>query len=301
MKKTFSKFLATAAAVSMLASVSAVVNADEAAISFETTACEHGLVITGVANADSLDVVEIPAEIDGKTVVGVADFAFADLDSLTTIWVNPTITFEHTDNAAFVTKASLEDYLKTVIGETPTKENVITYIANEVYGEKDWTAEELAEVEAKIYAKAELAGVTLSEDMSEDEVVEAIAIMLQNEETMNLAETTTDKLAVWKSTVTYNNTTVVIAKGTDMDDYFTTLQDNLGMTVELNGVITPAGDANADGIINVRDAAAIAAGLANGTVDELPGNGDYNADDVVNVRDAAAIAAALANGTIVNE
>jgi hypothetical protein len=35
MKKTFSKFLATAAAVSMLASVSAVVNADP---TFETTA-----------------------------------------------------------------------------------------------------------------------------------------------------------------------------------------------------------------------------------------------------------------------
>ncbi len=298
MKKTFSKFFATAAAVSMLASVSAVVNADEAAVEFETEKCEHGVVVTGVKNGDEINEIVIPSDINGEAVVGVADFAFADLDKLSKIWVAPSLTLEHTGNAAFVTKSALWDYLQDEIGAEATKDEVITYVANQVYGEKEWTAEELAEVEAKINAKAALAGVTFTEDMSADEVVEAIAVMLQNEEAMNLADTTKDMLAIWETTVTYDCMTVVVLKGTEMDEYFTNKEENLGMIVEVNGTISAAGDANKDGTINVRDAAAIAAALANGKVDELPGNGDYNGDDVVNVRDAAAIAAALANGTL---
>ena len=51
------------------------------------------------------------------------------------------------------------------------------------------------------------------------------------------------------------------------------------------------GDANGDGIINVRDAAAIASALAKGT--ELPSYADFNGDGKVNIRDAAAIAGSL--------
>ncbi len=59
------------------------------------------------------------------------------------------------------------------------------------------------------------------------------------------------------------------------------------------------GDANLDGKVNVRDCAAIASALANGTADKLPQkNSDYNQDGKVNVRDAAALAADLAKGTV---
>ena len=51
------------------------------------------------------------------------------------------------------------------------------------------------------------------------------------------------------------------------------------------------GDVNSDGVINVRDAAAIASALARG--DELPAFADYNGDGKVNIRDAAAIAGSL--------
>lgn len=51
------------------------------------------------------------------------------------------------------------------------------------------------------------------------------------------------------------------------------------------------GDANGDGIINVRDAAAIASALAKGV--ELPSYADFNGDGKVNIRDAAAIAGSL--------
>lgn len=58
------------------------------------------------------------------------------------------------------------------------------------------------------------------------------------------------------------------------------------------------GDANGDGIVNVRDAAYIATMLAKGKEDSLPEEADYNGDGQKNVRDAAAIATALAKGKI---
>ena len=104
MKKTFSKFLATAAAVSMLASVSVVANADA---TFETTTNDAGVIITGVNGADDLDTIAIPAEIDGKAVVGIADFAFADLDNLAKIDTTAATSLnpEYVGKDAFMNKA----------------------------------------------------------------------------------------------------------------------------------------------------------------------------------------------------
>ncbi|MGN0613929.1 MAG: leucine-rich repeat protein [Porcipelethomonas sp.] len=56
------------------------------------------------------------------------------------------------------------------------------------------------------------------------------------------------------------------------------------------------GDANGDGVVNVRDAAFIAQRLAQGKADELPDSADFNGDGNINVRDAAAIAKYLATG-----
>lgn len=55
------------------------------------------------------------------------------------------------------------------------------------------------------------------------------------------------------------------------------------------------GDANLDSKVNVRDCAAIATALAQGTADKLPEEADYNSDGKINVRDAAAIASFLAS------
>lgn len=53
------------------------------------------------------------------------------------------------------------------------------------------------------------------------------------------------------------------------------------------------GDANYDGILNVRDAACIAQKLAQHRESDLPDWSDYNEDGTINVRDAAAIAVYL--------
>lgn len=54
------------------------------------------------------------------------------------------------------------------------------------------------------------------------------------------------------------------------------------------------GDANSDGLLNVRDCAYIAQSLACGRT--LPSSADYNSDGKANIRDAAAIASALTGG-----
>ena len=58
-----------------------------------------------------------------------------------------------------------------------------------------------------------------------------------------------------------------------------------------------SGDANLDGIVNVRDCALIASAIANKSADSLPASADFNGDGKVNIRDAAAIANYLTNKT----
>lgn len=310
MKKTFSKFFATVAAVSMLASVATVVNADEAATpvtyGFTFKTVEAGAVITGLAvNEAENDYVDgsadltIPAEItvgeNKMAVVGVADYAFVGLDNLMNIYVPETLTVENTGNVAFMTKKSLAAYIESAIGAEPTEADIINYVAKEFkYNDKTegWTEEELAEVKAKLDAKAKLAGVT--EDM---DVATAVATMLENKAAMNLAPATNDKLTVWEATVTYTQTYVEAPEGSAIEAYVKAKQEALGMatTEVVAGVI---GDANGDGVVNVRDAAAIASALAKKDLSTLKPTADYNQDGETNVRDAAKIASDLANGVI---
>ena len=59
--------------------------------------------------------------------------------------------------------------------------------------------------------------------------------------------------------------------------------------------ITVLGDANSDGVKNVRDCAFIANALSKGVAERLPDTADYNKDGKKNVRDAAAISKDLAS------
>lgn len=55
------------------------------------------------------------------------------------------------------------------------------------------------------------------------------------------------------------------------------------------------GDANNDGVVNIRDAALIALKISKSQLEDLTESADYNQDGTVNVRDAAAIAKFLSN------
>ncbi len=287
MRKTFSKFLATAAAVSMLASVSAVVNADEV---FETRAVEGGLVITGITGADEATEITIPETIGDAAVIGVDDYAFAELDNIAVINAPASLKSEFIGNVAFITKKSITNYINAELGEDADEAALVEYVAKQIaYAGKTegWTEDELAEVKAKIVNKAALAGV--ADDATPEE---AILTMLVNQDAMALSEDTANKLGIWETTITYSGIKVNAPEGSDAAAYVAS-KEILGM----NQADVLYGDANGDGEVNVRDAAAIANALAYKTVDQLKGNGDYNQDGSVTVRDAAAIANMLASAS----
>ncbi|MBE6845517.1 MAG: hypothetical protein E7508_07400 [Ruminococcus sp.] len=290
MRKTFSKFLATAAAVSMLASVAVVANAEGVEeCGFEYKEAETGIVITKVDADPEITTYNVPSEITvggiTKNVVGIDDYAFAGLDNLTVINVPASIRLENIGNVAFMTKKSLEAFVVSELGTEPTEEEVLIYIATELeyHGKTSgWTAEELAEVKAKTEAKAELAGVTSDMDM-----VTALVTMLQNQDDMNLGTATEDKLGVWETTLTYANVDVVAEEGSDAAKYL----EGMVALKELSGI---RGDANDDGKLTVSDAAFIARTLAKREGDKLTAYADYNLDGKKNVSDAASIARMLA-------
>lgn len=74
----------------------------------------------------------------------------------------------------------------------------------------------------------------------------------------------------------------------------TTTTVSTTVTTQLTEMTKPAGDADGDNEITVRDAAFIAAALAQGKNNELIENADFNGDGNINVRDAAAIARVMA-------
>lgn len=302
MKKTFSKFFATVAAVSMLASVATVVNADDATVeapayNFTFRTVEAGAIITGVENVADATELTIPAEVvDGENtlaVVGVDNLAFADLTTLAVVNAPSSLTIANMGDVAFVTKTSIAAYLEAELGMNPyevtvdNKDAVVNYVATEFkYNDKeaDWTAEELEEVAVKFQNKAKLAGAT--EDMN---VVDAVALMIKNEAAMNLSESTAAKFDLWVNSITYTNMTALAEEGTEAATYI-----EGKALLGLKSSVALLGDANLDGEVNVRDCAAIAKALAKGEADTLPACADYNEDGEISVRDAAALARALA-------
>jgi len=313
--KKFSKVAAAVAAVSMLVSVSPAVNACESFtdktgvyLGFEYRIVNDFAVITGFSKCcdeipdintiDKIAITDVVVHNDTNyPVYGIDDFAFAGLESLTEMYLPDSIQPAFVGNAAFITNASIRGYAENVLGDDPTETDVLTYIANTVYGEKEsWTEEELAAVKEKVYSKASLAGVELNDEMTDDEYIEAAIVILQNQDEMNLSETVSNNLAVFETTIPYaDGTNVYVNEGSAMDEYF---ESDNQFAPPVSVIPALYGDANADGSVNVRDAAFIASKLAKAEGDDLPDLADFNRDTTVNIRDAAAIASALAKGEL---
>ena len=144
MKKTLSKFFATAAAVSMLASVATVVNADEATtVEFTTRAIEGGVVITGVTGANEATTeITIPETIGEAAVIGVDDYAFLGVENLAVINASASLKVANMCNVAFMTKKNITTFLKSELGEDATEDDLVLYVATKLsYNSKteDWT------------------------------------------------------------------------------------------------------------------------------------------------------------------
>ncbi|MGN0613736.1 MAG: hypothetical protein ACI4JB_07515, partial [Porcipelethomonas sp.] len=279
MKKTFSKLLATAAAVTMIASAvpAAMVNADD------TTGVFHGFayrldgenaIITGFTNEgdgevpdpEELTRIAIPEAVTvgdkDYTVVGVDDLAFAELANLVSVECPDTLQLEYMGNVAFLTTTSIYNYLESQLGEDALSgedpDLLVDYAMEKIAFEG--TVEQFV---IKLGEQFDIAGVE-----EDDYIGDAVVKLYRNIDNLTISEKTRDKIEVWMSSVAYYGFEIIASEDSDAAKYALG-REVLGMNFVPSSQAV-LGDANLDGVLNVRDAAFIANYLANGKGSELP-------------------------------
>lgn len=291
----FTKFLAVAGAVSMLASAIpfAVSAEDEAQSKFEYRLKADGTaVITDVTTTE--EEFKIPGTVtigEGEeakeaTVVGVDDYAFVLCENLNVVNVPDSLTIADTGNVAFLTSSAIIKYLDGELSDAATIDDVIKYVAEKAkYKNGNYTDADLADLAVKVRNKVN------SVDLSAAKTVEGkVALLVKSVNDLDISKTNKDNFNLWVAGVNYNGLTLKGSAETDMETYAKG-KELIGMKYEATAAYV-LGDANGDGVFNIRDAAWICIRRAMGenlTVETNPA-ADYNGDGLVNVRDAAAIA-----------
>ncbi len=167
---------------------------------------------------------------------------------------------------------------------------VIFYIGT-IYGYEGSTAQAYAEKCGYKFEVLDKEPVTtepvVTTSASESTTTTTTTTITTKTSTTSASKTST--VTAVSSTSTVKQTSATTIKTSASPAQTTTVTSSTGATVIL-------GDANGDGVVNVRDCAFIASALAKGLADTLPKSADFNGDGKINVRDAAAIASYLASG-----
>lgn len=319
MRKSISKFIATAAAISMIATAgAAMVNAEEPATAAPVTTeavvtneaktiANYVLSISGeeatILDYTDKEVTEltIPEELkDGDVtykVTGVGNFAFANLDKLTKINFPASIKMANCGDFYKVTKHSLDATIKKELGADPKEADVVAYVAKAVkYNGKTegWTEAELNEVKTKATNQIK-AATGIEGDLTAEKLNADVALtVLKNTDKLSVKPETLTNINDWTKAVKVYDLEMTAPEGSEMAK---AIEED-----KKNGVFVKSGlpgDYNDDGEVTVRDCAAIARDLAVKDADkkallEKHPNGDYNGDGELSIRDAAAIARMLA-------
>ena len=281
--------LSTAAVMAFSAAVSAsaILTPDETAYLYRINP-DGNAVITAVKTAETTFTVPATVEKNGKdvAVVGVDDFAFALCDNLKVINVPDSLTLEQTGSVAFINSSSVVEFLNNEIGDAKNINEVVKYVAKKAkYKNGNYTDADLADLTVKLENK--IKDIDLS---SEDNIVGKTMILLKSVDELDLSTKNRDNYTLWLNSITYNGLTLAGSDSAPMKKYAEG-KEILGMKYQAGGL---RGDANSDGVVNVRDCAKIANALAFKTVDKLPACSDYNNDGSITVRDAAKLAQDLA-------
>ena len=326
----FKKLIAaiSAAAVSLSMFTALNVNAEEEYAPGTAPAIEYkfayevnqsGAVVVGVTDAEYSNVIEIPEKTEaGIPVVGVDKFAFFDCEDLDTVILPDSLDIYSMDSVAFLTRSDIIAFLannsidvKSISSDEDADAKALAYMANQAkfMGKTDWKGDEEELDVAMTVFRNVTDNLKVSEndnaDMSElirrlyaagsDPYMLSIYVREDGEDTLEkMSQKTYDNFFMWVNSVQYDDLTIVGNRDTAAEEYYKG-KSLLGMKFEEKETHL-IGDANQDGVVNVRDCAKIANALAFKTVDKLPcfTCADFNQDGEVTVRDAAQLAAQLA-------
>lgn len=303
----FTKFLAVAGAVSMLASaIPFAVSADDAdatqpSYEFDKVTVGEGdeakvcAVIKNVTTAD--EEFTIPATVkDGEdefSVVGVSDYAFILCENLNVVSVPDSLTIDNTGNVAFLTSSAISKYLDAELAPAATFDDVIKYVAEKAnYKNGNYTDADLADLAVKFRNKVNKV------DISAATTVEGkLALLIKNVDKMGLSQNNLDNFNLWISAVKYDGFKLKGNEGIPMAEYAKG-KEMLGMVYEATAAYI-IGDADGNGRVTIMDCRWIAQRIANRdpdlTVEKYPA-ADYNQDGKITIKDASDLARDIAAG-----
>ena len=326
-KKLFAVLSSAALSFSMLSAINVSANLPATPsvneeCTLEYTVTSDGAVIAGAYGHDGeptpVEHITIPEITDkGLPVVGISDLAFYNCNNLKSVTIPDSVMAANIGEAAFLRKSDVEKHLLSV--NQGMELNVgLAYAANtvEYMGKTNWKGDE-EELEA---AKTVLSGIKAKAGygdkeeltLSLGEATDIIRLVYLSdlrgniddyvrpegvEDTSRMSFKSYENFTSWVKLIP-EDLTVMANEGSDAAAN-AKAKEILGIKFEAlkNHLL---GDANQDGIVNVRDCAKIANAVAFKTVDQLPcfECADYNEDGTVNVRDAAQLANAIATGKI---
>ena len=325
-KKAIAAITSAALSLSMLAAVNVSANTPGAidsedgtySLGFEVK--NDGAYISWVYATDysSINEIVIPEKTEaGIPVVGIEDTTFYHCYDLQTVVIPDSVKAENIGPVAFLRADDVSEFLLSN-GQDMNLTTGLTYAANivEFMGKDDWEGDE-EELEA---AKNVLKGIKATagfDDPDTDEDDEMISlddaaeivryVYVADEEgckdeyvreeavvdTTKMSEKSYDNFKAWVNIIPENLT----IKANEDSDAAKNAKAKEILCIKFEANETHLiGDANQDGVVNVRDCAKIANALAFKTVDELPCKicADYNQDNEITVRDAAQLANYLA-------
>ena len=220
MKKKISKFLSGILAFSLLLfSVPTVVNGVEYEVDgLVYRISSGGLIITDCTDT-SAEEISIPERATLNTgmkfkVVGIDDYAFGYCNNLSVIHVPDTLKNSNMGNVAFLTSKSIVDFTNGELKNDATMENVIKYIAKQIYDTDEFTDEEMDAITAKFMDR-----ISHIDTSSATTLEDKVMILIKNIDKMGLANETIAKFNTWISLVKYSDMTIKGEADTEIQQY----------------------------------------------------------------------------------
>lgn len=279
MKNNIKKLIAGLSAVTMVAgamSAMSVFADDSENTAFVTRAVDETSVVITDYTDTAAEKIVIPAELDGKTVVGVDAFAFGLCNDLASVVVTENLKADYIDPNAFMTAAMIEKY--AIPSDVTTIEGLLQYYAGLTGA--TYNDDMLVRLMNHLKSVEIPAGATISD----------IAIVIARDfDELGFSAENKKRFLMYTNLISYDLLTLEGPDGTDTQAFAAT-KNSLKYNVSSGYAL---GDVDMNGSINIFDAVMVArstVGKYEFESDAQKALADMDGSGSVNIFDAVAIA-----------